>query len=361
MIGRYINREILLSWLGVTAALMVILMSHRFAGFLGSAASGDIPPDAIWSLMGLSSVQYLVIIIPIAFFLAVLLALGRFYKDSEMSAMMACGVGPLHIYKALFWLVVPVMAGVAWLSLFASPMANEAIDRVQQEAQADARLGIFEPGAFRRLPGGDGVFYAERRENGYLNRVFIQGMEGDEHVVIRADRARVEEGSQGQRYLVLEDGYRNELIPGQAELQRTRFERHGLELPPASAPAPVDDREARSVSALLSSGEAADMAEFHWRLSMPLGGLVLALLAVPLSKSSPRQGRYGRLFAGILVYLVYSNLLATGQVWLEREQLPMVFGLWWVHALFAGFAMALLFWQNGGVRRWLLPRRESAA
>ncbi|MEA5446269.1 LPS export ABC transporter permease LptF [Gammaproteobacteria bacterium AB-CW1] len=361
VIGRYINREVLLSWLAVTSALLVILMSHRFAGFLGSAASGEIPPHSVWPLVGLSTVQYLVIIVPVAFFLSVLLALGRLYKDSEMAAMMACGVGPLHLYKALVWIAVPVMAGVAVLSLQAAPAATQTMNEVQETARAEARLSVFEPGAFRNLEGADGVFYAERRANGELEGVFIQGTEGDERVLIRAQRAWLEAEPDGPRYLVLERGYRYELIPGEAQLQRTRFERHGLRLPEARVDAGADEREARSVSELLSSGRAEDMAEFHWRLSMPIGGLVLTLLAVPLAKTKPRQGRYSRLFIGIVVYLVYSNLLATGQVWLERGQLPMAMGLWWVHGLFLLVAGILLMQQTGGYRRWLQRGGEQGA
>jgi len=352
-IGRYINREVLLSWLAVVAALMVILMSHRFAGFLGRAASGELPLGAVGSLLALSSVQYLVIIAPIAFFLSILLALGRLYKDSEMAAMMACGVGPLFLYRALLWLILPIMLMVGWLSMVGAPMASAAMDRVQQAAQAEARLSVFEAGAFRRIPGSDGVFYAEGETEGVLKGVFVQGYEGEQQVVIRADRARIESGERGQRYLVLEDGYRHELTPGQSEMQRTRFQRHGIELPPAQEASPGDARESRSLRQLLASGSAEDLAEFHWRLAMPIGAFVLAFLAVPLSRTSPRQGRYARLFAGILVYLVYSNMLATGQAWLESERLPAVLGLWWVHASLLLFALILLFRQTGGTVRWL--------
>lgn len=355
VIGRYINREVLLSWLAVTAALLVILMSHRFARFLGRAASGEIPTDAVWSLLGLSTVQYLVIIIPIAFFLAILLALGRLYKDSEMAAMMACGVGPLHLYRALVWILLPVVLLVGGLSLFAAPAASQAINRVQQEAQAEARLGVFEPGAFRPLPGGDAVFYAERERDDHLEGIFIQGQQPDgQQLLIRARRARVT-AEANERYLVLEDGYRYELIPGEAEMQRTRFERHGVRLPPSEEVTSSDKREARPTRVLLASGTAEDQAELHWRLAMPLGGLFLALVAVPLAKTSPRQGRYGRLFFGIVVYLVYSNLLATGQVWIERGQVPPAVGLWWVHALLLLFALGMLVRQTGGLRRWF-PR-----
>lgn len=350
VIDRYLNREILLAWLGVTGTLLLIIMSHRFAGYLGDAASGDIPPEAVGSLVALSAVNYLVILIPVGFFLAILLALGRLYRDSEMAALMAVGVGPLQLYRGMSWLALPMVVLVAWLSLWVAPQAAEAANRVQDRAEQEARLGVFEPGAFRLLEDAEGVFYAANRSGEWLQEVFIQGEEEGEQVVIRADRARVERRD-GERYLVLEDGLRYELIPGEAEMQRTRFERHGIRLPTDPDSAPAEDRETRSTAALMVSQDPADQAQLHWRLAMPAGTLVLALLAVPLARSSPREGRYARLFAGILVYLVYSNLLTAGQVWLESGRMPTAAGLWWVHGLFLGLTLLLLARHGGHLPR----------
>ncbi len=345
VLERYLNREILIAWLGVTGTLLVIIMSHRFAGFLGDAAAGDIPAGAVGTLVALSAVNYLVILIPISFFLAIMLALGRLYKDSEMAAMMAVGVGPYRLYRGLAWLMIPVVLLVTWLSLVLAPGAAATAERVQEQAEQEARLGVFEPGAFQRLDGADGVFYAEGRDGEWLRQVFIQGVEGEEQVVIRAERARLESRDE-RRYLVLENGLRYEFQPGQRELQRTRFDRHGIRIPEDEDPVHAEDRQTRSTGELLASDQPEDQAELHWRLAMPVGGLVLAILAVPLSRSSPREGRYGRLFVGILVYLVYSNLLGVGQVWLEGGQVPAALGLWWVHGLFAALALVLLARQN---------------
>ncbi len=60
--------------------------------------------------------------------------------------------------------------------------------------------------------------------------------------------------------------------------------------------------------------------------------LVLTLVAVPLSRLRPRQGRYARVGFAIVVYFVYSNLLSPSKVWLEKGDLPPAIGVWWVHA-----------------------------
>ena len=88
-----------------------------------------------------------------------------------------------------------------------------------------------------------------------------------------------------------------------------------------------------STPALLERGDAEAMAELHWRISAPVAVLLMVLIAVPLSHVGPRQGRYSKLVLGLLVYLVYANLLGAGQTALERGMLPLAVGLWPVHAL----------------------------
>jgi lipopolysaccharide export system permease protein len=80
---------------------------------------------------------------------------------------------------------------------------------------------------------------------------------------------------------------------------------------------------------------------------MPISVLVLALLAVPLSRSSPREGRYGRLGIGLLCYLIYTNMLAIARLQVEQESVPDWVGVWWVHAVALAVAALLLLRQSG--------------
>ena len=117
ILDRYIFREIAQSWLAVTAVLLAILLTNQFARVLGDVAKDKLPKDAIFQIIGLTALQYLTILVPIGLFLAVMLALGRLYRDSEMPAMMACRVGPLDVYRPLSWLLVPLSLAVGWLAM----------------------------------------------------------------------------------------------------------------------------------------------------------------------------------------------------------------------------------------------------
>ncbi len=94
IVDRYIAKETALTVGAVTGVLMLILLSNRFAVLLGDAAAGRLPRDTVFTLLGLASINYFIVVLPVALFLAVMLALGRLYRDSEMTTLMACGVGP---------------------------------------------------------------------------------------------------------------------------------------------------------------------------------------------------------------------------------------------------------------------------
>jgi lipopolysaccharide export system permease protein len=104
----------------------------------------------------------------------------------------------------------------------------------------------------------------------------------------------------------------------------------------------VHDLEARTTASLLHSHDRAERAELHWRISMPIMCLVLALLAVPLSKLRPRQGRYARVWVAVVIFFVYYNLATTGRTWIAHGTLPEEVGLWWTHVVVALLALLVI-------------------
>ncbi len=346
---RYILRETAQTWLAVTSVLLLILVTNQFAKVLGDAATNRVPKDALWQVLGLTSLQYMTILIPVGLFLAVLLALGRLYRDSEMYALMACGVGPAQLYRPIMVFALGLAMLVGWLALDVSPTAIREVRRIGQEARARADLSIMEAGRFVKFGQADAVVYAEEvSADGHLHNVFVQRRrEGIIEVIVAAEAHQQDTTDPNVKMLVFTDGRRYEGEPGAARFKVMAFAGHGV---PYSLPSQVQvsaGPKGRSAAELLSSGSLADLAELQWRISVPVMVLVLAFMAVPLGRSSPRQGRYGALVAGLLVYISYANLLGAARVWLERGKVPPLLGLWWVHAVFIAAALAMLVVRYG--------------
>lgn len=360
ILDRYIFREIAQSWLAVTAVLLAILLTNQFARVLGEVAKDKLPKDAIFQIIGLTALQYLTILVPIGLFLAVMLALGRLYRDSEMPAMMACRVGPLDVYRPLSWLLVPLSLAVGWLAMEVVPVALTEIERIGVEARRQADLASIEPGRFTTNNREGAVVYAEKvLAEGTVENVFLQRATEDGIEVVVAERGQqVASDDPDTRYFVLHDGRRYEGIPGTSRFRVMEFAEHGIPYRLPSAEEPELEPRAMRTAALLQSASAEAMAELHWRIGIPLATFVLAVLAVPLSRSQPRQGRYGRLAIGLLVFIIYFNLMSAGKAWLEQGSVAPAVGIWWVHALMLFAAFVMLGLQNGVHRRLFLLLRH---
>jgi len=356
ILDRYIFREIASTWLGVTMVLLLIMLTNQFARILGDVAKGQLPKDAALDVIALSAAQYLTIIVPISLFLSVMLALGRLYRDSEMPAMMACRVGPSGVYRPLMWLLVPLSLAVAWLSLDLSPRALQAVDRIGAEARRSADLSSIEPGRFTEVGPSDAVIYGERvLPDGSMENVFLQRRieNGLVEVVVAQRGEQVESDDPDVRFLVLKDGRRYEGIPGTTQFRVVEFAEHGI---PYQLPSldPVDPLpRAMSFVALMRAADLEHVAEMQWRIGVPLATIILGILAVPLAKTQPRAGRYGRLAVGLMVFIIYLNMLSAAKSWIEQGSISPLLGLWWVHGVMLAVALGILGVQNSVHKRLL--------
>ena len=358
IVDRYLARETVLTWAAVTVVLMLILLSNRFALLLGDAAAGRLPRDTVFALLGLASVTYFIVVIPVALFLAAMLALGRLYRDSEMTTLMACGVGPWQIYRPILTIAMALAVVLALLSLQVEPWSERMTDLIRSYGQHNAQVGSFASGSFKQDRQGRGVLYATGvSDNGHeLRDVFIAGPNRErEDVVSAASGTRIMTGDHSAGTLVLHDGYRYEGTPGKADFRIVQFGQYSIRLSPGSPAARPESYASMPTPALLRNPTRGAQSEFQWRLSVPLSALLLVFLAVPLARTSPRQGRYGRLFIAILAYVIYNNLLGVARVWLQRSLVPAAVGIWWVLALLLIAALVLLYQQYGWQGLWFRP------
>ena len=344
ILGRYVLREVVTAWLAVTGVLLIILLANEVVGVLERAAANQYPQSVVLELIGLGALQYLSILLPVGLLLGVVLAFGRLYHDSEMAAALACGVRPGIIYAPVTLLAVMVAAALAWLTLVLAP---DAIARALNLRNAALRAGQFAPitaGKFRIFARANAVVYAEEvAPDGTMGNVFVERNSGPEVEVVLAQRARHTVTTDGLTHvLTLYDGERFEGVPGSAEFRIVRFAEHVV---PVQVPPIIDairDVEARPTESLLNSRDRGERAELHWRLSAPIMCLVLALLAVPLARLRPRQGRYARVWIAVLVFFLYYNLAAAGKTWIARGTIPEAAGLWWTHVIVVLFALIIV-------------------
>lgn len=356
-VERYLLRETGSAWLAVTVVLVVVLLTNRLIRFMADAASGRVPADIIFTLLGLKAVSHLGTVLPASLFLGVILALGRLQDDNELTAMTACGVGPGRYYRALAAVAIPVALLVGLCAMLLAPVAERTAELRLAEARQTMELQAVRAGRFLTMADGRVVLYANAVDDqGRLRGIFARFRENGARRVVVAESASVSREPDGARYLELHRGERLDVLDGDEGWQRLGFEQHGVLLSPPESVAPERARDMLGIAALWQAGTPGDVAELHWRLALPLAALVLVFVALPLAVGTPRQGRYGKLVLAVLIFMAYFNLLKAGQDWLAAGQVPALLGLWWVHALFvAGGLWGLI------TRYRLLGRARSRA
>jgi lipopolysaccharide export system permease protein len=344
-VQRYVLREVVQTWLAVTGVLVAIMVSNQLSRVLGQAAVNQYGRGVVFDLIALGAIMNLSVIVPVGLLLAVVLTLGRMYHDSEMAALQACGFGPSRLLAPLFGFALIIALGLGWLTFVQVPRADGQVQLLRQSAIKDAQFGQLDAGRFRAFSGGDAVFYAERvDQEGVLHNVFVQRESQGRIEVALADTATYSKANAGGMHLVtLFNGRRYEGVPGKDDFRVIEFREHGIPIAtPEDAKGPLDP-DTKPTSALLGSHEPSDIAQLQFRASTPIMALVLTLVAVPLSKLRPRQGRYARVGFAIVVYFVYFYLLSASKIWLEKNDLPPVVGVWWVHAAALGLGLFLVF------------------
>jgi lipopolysaccharide export system permease protein len=354
IITGYLAREIFKTSIVTVLVLYIIFMSNALGRVLADIADGGKPLQALWTVMLSQSVNILSLLLPIGVFFSIIFTLGRMYKDHEIVVLNACGVGYRDFYKPVAIVLLPMFLLSAYVSLVLNAQlqgdALVAIDKGIEQNQ----FSLIKPGQFNQARGGDSVFYLESlsEDKLELQEVILSQTSADASImeVAKSGRQKVDDKT-GDLFLVLGPGQRIEGVAGQKNFKFLDYEQHGILIQKKKKSSGKVHSIEKSVAQLWSSSRMSDRVELQWRIAIPMVLVILAIVAVPLSYISPRQGRFGKVGYALVVYLVYINLIVTTRAQLEAGVVPMVINFWWVHLVFIAFTAVLFYRRNHGA--WL--------
>lgn len=339
---RYFSREIFVTMFAVAGIVLVISMGWRFSGYLENAAAGRITQEVLFALMGYRLPGFLELIVPVSFFLAIMLVYGRFHVDNEMIVLQSCGMSTARLMGMTLLMAFVVMLITAALSLWLKPLGEQRVEALLRDQQQLTEFDTLIPGRFQALSSGKRVTYTKDiTSDGLLTGVFINEYQ-DSHfkneprnaITVIAESGETQVDSSGRRFLVLQNGKRYQGTPGDRGFQVVTYEEYGQLVDSTVVQNLKTRRAAIATGDLLGSDSPEAVAELNWRISVILLVPVIALLAVPLARVNPRQGRFTRLVPAMILCFVYILMLSGARSALEKGDLPQQLGLWWVHGLF---------------------------
>lgn len=353
VLDKMIFMDLLKTVVAVLSVIVIIIVSRKFIKVLAKAVEGSISNETVLSILGLKTVVATGAFLPASIFMAVLIVLGRMYRDQEMAAVASAGGGAMTIYRAVFLLVLPLSVVAAGLSMVASPWAEAKMQVLTSEDQSSADIRGISAGRFSEYSSGDIVFYAEDVDSsGRMFNVFIQNREQDKQGIVNAKYGRMEYRP-GGLYLVVEQGERILGVPGRKDFVIENFTEYGVRIEKKTAAVRLH-RESIPTKQIWDSKKLFDIAELQERLSIPLGVIFLSFLAVPLAKLSPRGGVYGSLLVAFAIYFIYGNLTKVGRSWVMNETIPVWLGHIGVYLLLLALGLFFLLRLYGW--RWIKGR-----
>ena len=366
---RYLGRQVLQVMLAVSLILLVAALSSRFIQYLGQAVAGELASDVLLLLILYRLPDFLLVITPLALFLGILLAYGRMYAENEMIVLLGSGIEPRRLLALTSGVGAGALLAVALLSLWLAPWGVRNTELLKQSQERLTEVDLIVAGQFQHFGGGGRITHAERvsrdGERRRLENVFVataarqtaDGWVAAPGILLAESAGPRIDPDTGARFMRLDTVLQYEGVPGSREFTVGRFREQFIRLPD---PVPIeqtllDEAKALPTGELLravgagslsatgssSAAGAGLQAELQWRLSMPLLVPVIILIAVPLSRVAPRQGRYSKLVPAGLLYAVYFVLLQVSRDLLSEGALHPALGLWWVHLLFIVLGIAL--------------------
>jgi len=348
VLDKMVALDLLRTLLAVWSVIVVIIVSRQFIRILDRAVEGQVSNQTLLTVLGLKTIIASAAFLPAALFMAVLMVLGRMYRDQEMSAVASAGGGAGTVYRSIFLLVFPLSVLSAGLSFYVSPWAEAMMEELMHQDKESADLRGIAAGKFSEYSQGDLVFYVEKIDDDKtMHQVFVQHRQGDRLAIINAEVGRLRDLPDG-RYVVLENGERIQGQPGALNYVLEQFTEYAVRMETKESAANFG-KESVASGTLASSGQITDIAELQRRFSIPMGIVLLSFIAVPLAQMSPRGGVYGNMLVGFLIYFSYGNFIRVSQSWVMNQTIPAWLGVFGVNTLLllvGGVLLARLYgWQ----------------
>ncbi len=357
IINRYITREIALPTLFICVLLTLLFVGYSSTRHLAEAVDAGMPYADVFQLIGYETLIAIEMLLPMALFLSVVIGVGRLHADHEVIALYNAGMSEIDILKvvARFSLLVALVVGA--LSIFARPWAYEYIYQKKALSKDDFDLDKIKPEHFYAIEKAEDssfLIYADdvKPDQNRLINVFFSTQNQQRTQVIHAEHAIRPENKPGEpRLLTFYNGYSYDLDQYKPIDLVLHFSTLTIPIGEIDNSVGYKAKSAQTV-ALSQSTSPKDLAEFQWRLTRPLATLFLGCLAVPLSRTKPRQGRYAKAVWAVILYAVYYNLTGIAKSRVKNGIVGAIPGLWWPEVLLGIAVIVLMIWPYVQLR-WI--------
>jgi len=343
-----LRRELSFTTGGVFLVLVTIMVTTLVIRILGYAANGAVNPEDAFVLIALATLGYLAVLLTVSLFVATLIVLVRWYKDSEMIVWFASGLSVTSFIRPILQFAMPLIVIIALLALFVWPWANRESTLISQRFQQRDDVSMVSAGQFKESAKAERVFFIEELDvdKSEIKNIFVADNKNGRLSIAVSSTGYIQNSEGGEKSIILHNGRRYEGQPTQPDFRILEFNEYSTKIRSKDALAPAPRDREKTVFELLEDPNLAainpNRAELLWRIGLPLMALGLILIAIPLAYVNPRLGSYTAMFYAVLIYLIYSNLLNLTQNFVSQGKVSVFIAIWPIHLIALIIAAVLI-------------------
>ena len=360
ILRRYMTQQVAANTAIVLLFLMALMLGGRLIRYFGIAAEGRLDVGLLFAIIGYNIPTFLELILPLSFFIALMLVLGRMYVDQEMSVLFASGISRGRLTRLMIPLITGLFVFQMGISLLAKPWGLSNSEQIWQTQSLGSLLDLVRPKTF--ISSGNYHLYVDEfdKEKRELKNLYVVQQQTDKSgkiakndVIITATRAYQvpSKDTDSSMQLDLFQGRRYELGTNNAKYNQASFEKYRITLEkPASEKITETNVEIQTTAKLLANTQKPEAkAELGYRFTMPWLIIIAAMLATPLAQVRPRQGRWLRLLPSVLIFASCAISIISLRTAIAKESISEYAYIWLIVG-FIAFAL-LLNWQSRVVHR----------
>jgi lipopolysaccharide export system permease protein len=329
ILSKSLNMEVFRSSIGVLLIFFLLVVGSRIVGYFEQAAEGNIDPGIILSVIALRFPDFITLLIPLSFFLGLLITIGRLNSEGEIHGYFSAGLSKFNLIKFLLPQAFIYFFITLVLSLYIAPYTKNLSKDLLVIDSFEEQIDAIQSDEIVSLDDG-GFLYVQTADEGLIKGVKLFQVDEDNSFIVISDELLTTEKDKTIELNLKNGSFYGGLFSESSKII-SNFNNFNFEIDKN-----MSQSNDLSLTKLFDYSSASDQATFQWNISIPITILILLLYGIYISSSKPREGKFSFMLPGMLIYVSYLSLLILGREFISDNP-GSIFNLWFIHGLFILF------------------------
>ena len=329
ILSKSLNIEVFRSSIGVLLVFFLLVVGSRVVGYFEQAAEGNIDPGIILSVIVLRFPDFITLLIPLSFFLGLLITIGRLNSEGEIHGYFSAGLSKFNLIKFLLPQAFIYFFITLVLSLYIAPYTKNLSKELLVIDSFEEQIDAIQSDEIVSLDNG-GFLYVQTADEGLIKGVKFFQVDEDNSFIVISDELLTKEKDKTIELNLKNGSFYGGLFSESSKII-SNFNNFNFEIDKN-----MSQSNDLSLTKLFDYSSASDQATFQWNVSIPITILILLLYGIYISSSKPREGKFSFMLPGMLIYVSYLSLLILSREFISDNP-SSIFNLWFIHGLFVLF------------------------